>query len=330
MNSVFTSSKAKLILNFILIFGCFLFQPASALTQISTSDQKINQLYDELKQHPKQHLPARIDFFSSHLLGLPYKLGALGEGDAGYFDQYPLYRMDAFDCETFVDTVLGLALANNLTNFKYIISQIRYHKGNVSFISRNHFASLDWNPHNQEQGFVKDITKTLKDQNHKSPAQIAKALINKRSWYQHFTPAKIRTKLPCSKLEQEKRLRLLKKKGHKLGCKTAKIAYIPLTALFDANDNPNNMLFIQIPHASIIEIIRPNWDLTSQIGTHLNVSHMGFAIWKNHRLYFREASSLEGKVIDTPFIEYARSLKNSPTIKGINIQIPRVGRKFKD
>ena len=80
--------------------------------------------------------------------------------------------------------------------------------------------------------------------------------------------------------------------------------------------------FQQIPNAAIIEIVRPNWDLTKEIGTHLNVSHIGFAIWKNKTLYFRQASSIHHQVIDTPLTSYLYdALKNSETIKGINIQI---------
>ena len=99
------------------------------------------------------------------------------------------------------------------------------------------------------------------------------------------------------------------------------IPYIPLSVLFDNAGQANMHLFKQIPNAGIIEIVRPNWDLTKQIGTHLNVSHLGFAIWINNVIFFREASSEHHQIIDVPLIDYLRAAQKSPTIKGINIQI---------
>ncbi len=80
-------------------------------------------------------------------------------------------------------------------------------------------------------------------------------------------------------------------------------------------------LFKQIPNGAIIEIVRPNWDLTKQIGTHLNISHLGFAFWQQGNLIFRHASSEARQVTETPFIHYLKKAKKSPTIKGINIQV---------
>jgi hypothetical protein len=55
------------------------------------------------------------------------------------------------------------------------------------------------------------------------------------------------------------------------------------------------------------------------IGTNLNASHVGFAIKKQNKLYFREASMIKKKVSDTPLDEYLSNYLNSPSVKGINI-----------
>ncbi len=122
--------------------------------------------------------------------------------------------------------------------------------------------------------------------------------------------------------KKTKRLALLKEKTRHFPKEIATITYLPLTILFDANDKPNQDLFKQIPQAAIIEIIRPNWNLTKEIGSHLNVSHLGFAIWKGGILYFREASTIEHKVIDIPLTDYLATYLHSPTIKGIHIEQP--------
>ena len=81
------------------------------------------------------------------------------------------------------------------------------------------------------------------------------------------------------------------------------------------------ILFKQIPDGAIIEIVRPNWDLTQTIGTHLDISHIGFVFWKHQALYFRQASSIYKKVVDVPFVDYLSQALKSSTIKGINIQM---------
>ena len=280
----------------------------------------IRQLYHSLNNKPKSNTATRIEMISAQFLGKPYLLGALGEGVQGQYDQSPLYRVDAFDCETYVDTVLGIAFADNAVHFKQCINQVRYRNGQVSFMQRNHFTCLDWNQNNQRQGFVKDITTTIRDKNNQSVVQVAEAFIDKPSWYSHFTTHMIRLNR-VDPDETTKRLQSLKREGKKLSATGSALPYIPLSALFDSKGRANDYLFKQIPNAAIIEIVRPNWDLSKEIGTHLNISHLGFVIWKKGILYFRDASSAYNRVVDTPLIEYLRHAQKSPTVKGINIQI---------
>jgi len=290
-----------------------------SLTVQAGTDKSIYQLYHDLNGYPTTDMPARLDKISSEFLGKPYLLGALGEGDGGYYDQYPLYRTDSFDCETFVDTVLALALANNPGQFKHCINQIRYQNGIISFTKRNHFTCLDWNKNNQKQGLIKDITTTIRDQNKQPVAQFAHALINKPAWYSHMSTKIIRLKNKES-VKQVKRLNSLKREGSQLGKAVSITPYIPLTALFDKNGKANQYLFNQIPNAAIVEIVRPNWDLSKEIGTHLNVSHLGFVFREKGILHFRQASSTYHGVVDVPLIDYLSEARKSPTIRGINIQ----------
>ncbi|CEK11787.1 N-acetylmuramoyl-L-alanine amidase-like domain-containing protein [Legionella hackeliae] len=285
------------------------------------ANKTISELYHNLNNIPKSDMAARLEAISAQFLGKEYLLGALGEGKKARFDQAPRYRTDAFDCDTYVTTVLAIALASDTNNFKQCMCRIRYENGHVTYTNRNHFTSLDWNKNNQLQGFVKDITTNFKDANNKPVALIATALIDKPSWYQHLSIKNIRLYPQNDEKEQLLRLTDLKNRGNILPKTNSQLPYIPLTALFDAKGAANQFLFSQIPNASIIEIVRPNWNLKEAIGTNLNVSHLGFAFWKNGVLYFREASSVYGQVVDVPMIDYLKEALNSPTIKGINVQI---------
>ena len=288
--------------------------------QTQKTDQEIRQLYHSLHMHQITNMAARLNTISKQWLQRPYTLTALGEGIPSDYDEAPRYRTDAFDCETYVDTVLALALATDLVSFKQCIDQIRYAEGHVSYVTRNHFTSLDWNPNNQHQGFIKDITETIVNSKNKPIALQAQALINKTAWYAHASLQQIR--LPRASLnEQTQQLSKLQRAGRQFNTQIATIPYLPLTHLFDSKGQAVLSIFKQIPQGAIIEIIRPNWDLTASIGTHINVSHLGFAFWNKGVLFFRQASSLHHQVIDTPLIEYLHDMQKIPTIKGINIQV---------
>lgn len=291
----------------------------------ATEDQQqataiISKLYHSLNQRQKFDMRERLQFISRQFLGKPYLIGALGEGKGARFDQEPRYRTDAFDCDTFVTTVLALALAKTENDFPQCMSRIRYKNGKVDYLSRNHFTSVDWNSDNQKQGYLKDITLLIKNKNNQPIAKIAKTLIDKPSWYAHRSTRDIRIN-PSDTQEQLKRLIELKYKGSKLAKTLSLLPYLPLTELFNSQGKANEFIFAQIPDAAIVEIVRPNWNLREKIGTNLNVSHLGFVFWKNGIPYFREASSQYNQVIDVSLIDYLHEALNSESIRGINIQI---------
>lgn len=320
MNSPFQRIKTFKQVICLCCLSIFSFQANADKPSSQDTKQTIYKLYHSLNHNQKFKMSERLDTISAQFLGKTYKLGALGEGPQARFDQAPAYRTDAFDCDTYVTTVLALALANNEKAFKQCLRKIRYKNGHRSFIDRNHFTSVDWNLNNQQQGYIKDITESFLDENNKPVSQIATAVIDKPSWYQHLTIKNIRLN-NSNRQEQEKRLAELKAKGSKLSKVRSNTPYIPLTALFNQKAKANQHLFSQIPHAAIIEIVRPDWDIHEKIGTNLNISHLGFAFWKKGVLFFREASSAEGKVIDIPLADYLRQALTSPSIKGINVQI---------
>lgn len=308
----------KQLFNTLTLISCLIFASKPALAD-AEADLTIRQLYHRLDAKPTP-MATRLEHISRSFLDKPYEGNALGEGPNAPYDQGPLYRADAFDCETYVDTVVAIALAPDLDHFTQCIKHIRYDDGDVSFIKRNHFASLDWNQNNQRAGIFKDITTTLTNQKGEPAARFAQTLINKPEWYKQLDKERIR--LPhASAEEQSKQLKALRREGKHLQAKHVSTPYIPLTALFNTKGEPNQALFDQIPDGAIIEIIRPNWNLVTRIGTRLNVSHMGFVFRKNGELRFRHASLLKKKVSDMSLINYLDQARTSPTIRGINIQI---------
>jgi hypothetical protein len=304
-----------------VILALFFCQGALAQDKLEKmADRAIISLYQQLENNKQSTMAERLQKVAISFMNKPYIITPLGEGEEGKYDQFPLYRVDGFDCETFVDTVLAVAFAQNLRDFKHIINTIRYKNGIISYTNRNHFMSADWNPNNQKLGYIQEITPSIRDRNNQPIYSVARANIDKAAWYEYSTLEKIRLNMATTEFRRQ-RLEELKQEGRQFVVRNVAIPYISLNKLFSANGTPNMQVFHQIPHGSIIEIVRPNWQLKALIGTNLNVSHLGFVFWDENIPNFYQASSQYGKTLIVPLINYLSEARNSPTIKGINIQI---------
>lgn len=229
---------------------------------------------------------AKIDSISFSYMDLPYLESPLGEGKG--YDSDPLYRFDGFDCTTFVETVIAQALASNKDEFVRILNSIRYKNGQVEFLSRNHFTSVDWIKNNQANHLLIDVTTRLFPGDY----AVSKTVIDKAAW-------------------ALKNHQMTSKEPRQL----SKLPYLPLLVILE-----NPYLLDRISNGSIINIVRPNWQLASKIGTNLDVSHQGFAIWKSDgKLYFRHASQSRRKISEEPLYDYLHRASRDKTIGGINI-----------
>ncbi|MGE3919490.1 MAG: N-acetylmuramoyl-L-alanine amidase-like domain-containing protein [Gammaproteobacteria bacterium] len=261
----------------------------------------------------KDQKDKRLTQASAAFIGKSYLLGALGEGPDGQFDQNPLYRTDSFDCETFVDTVIALLHAKNTNDFSYQMNNIRYSNSRPSYLSRNHFTNVDWNRNNESHGYLSDITKDIYP-----VVAISQTLIDKPNWYLHLGFDSI--KLLQEPANPSELLEALHDLANKTNSTVSTLRYIPLTALFDENGKPNMDIFNRIPSGVVIQIVRANWTPDGDIGTALDISHMGIVLRINDQLIFREASSVKQQVIDIPLTDYLAQYINSDTVKGIHVE----------
>lgn len=99
-------------------------------------------------------------------LGVPYLSDPLGEEQAP--DTDPLIRFDAFDCVTFVETVLSGGDKEKLT-------KIRYKDGQVSFVNRNHFIESDWLKNNSS--IVENVSSMY------GKTSVRTVVIDKQMWF---------------------------------------------------------------------------------------------------------------------------------------------------
>ena len=268
--------------------------------------------------HSEFHFLEKVDHLSRVFLGRVYLNGALGEGEEGEFDQNPLYRLDAFDCVTYINTVLALSSASNLIEFQQAMKKINYYHGDTRYEKRFHFMCIDWNRENQNRGLLKDITFDVVDKKGNPIALLASTIIDRPNWFFLRQRSDIKLK-KASELEIQNKLNRLRSLSNQFKAEKSELFYLPLDQLFDAQLQPKLDIFAQMSHGSLIEIVRPNWNLFKKIGTHLNISHVGFLYLKEQELYFRHASQV-GQVCEEPLIAYLKKYLNNPTVKGINIQ----------
>jgi len=138
-------------------------------------------------------------------IGARYLRDPLGEGFAP--DSDPQIRFDAFDCTTFVETVLAKGNINKLQH-------IRYKNGNISFVNRNHFIETDWLTNNSY--LVENISPQFDGVKYRD------VTIDKQSWLWHVH------KINASVEKQHTR-----------------VAYIPYNAITKINNSePLIVLFI--------------------------------------------------------------------------------------
>jgi hypothetical protein len=99
--------------------------------------------------------PKRAQWASQVLLGMPFAKSPLGEGNGS--DGDPRFRLDAFDCVTYVETVMALGNASNTQQARLLMDDIRY-DGPADFAHRNHYMMAQWVPANVRKGWLEDIT----------------------------------------------------------------------------------------------------------------------------------------------------------------------------
>jgi hypothetical protein len=230
----------------------------------------------------------RIAALSELMLGTPYADQPLGEGGEGPEPQ-ARFRLDAVDCQTFVETVLALANAKDLAEARTLLDDIRYAKTPLTFSTRNHFTEAQWLPANIGKGYLREGARSV-DRN----ARVAELVLSRAQWskvpaLQRLVPAEI----PEGKFA---------------------IPYLPLAEMKERARS--------IPKGSVILVVRE-----ADPDRVVRVSHMGFVLRGPGGVFVRHASPTEAlghRVVDEPFDAYLTrmsSFKKWP-VQGFGLALP--------
>ena len=187
-------------------------------------------------------LGERVKHISEPWLGLPYTNGPLGE--AGGKDADPVMRYDTFDCLTFIEEILALALAPDPTSASSVGMGLRYRDGGpYTYENRRHFMLTEWIPGTIAEGWTRDITPEL------SGAVRAHKEITAQTW--SGWGRRVLFDLPDARLPTG----------------ALDYWYLPL-------DAPEEAL-AQIPEGSIVFTLRQPWDHLPIAITHVGITIPG-------------------------------------------------------
>jgi len=236
------------------------------------------------KTQGEKEVTKRIELIGEQFLGRPYGIAN---------DPH-----EKFVCTTFVESVLAMAMATSSKYESYLsnLRQIYYPDDRIGMVYYNHFPDRDWIPNLIAKKIATDITKDVLAGELTAP-MVATAKVDRLSWYKKTHTDFVESFVENFPSEQPS---------------DVSIPYVPLTAL-------NDEVLKRIPHGAIVHVVRPNWQLAEAIGSNLNISHVGFAVWKNGELMFMHASAGTMKVTIENFEAYLKKFLQSPTIKGFNV-----------
>lgn len=273
---------------------------------VTNARTQVKHLLQALKPYRHQNTNTQVAFITRQLADIPYYAGQTGEGDwqsaahsyqpgGIHLNQNPVYRLDVFDCQTFVQVVMGLLYSKTLAQFDQNILKIAYgaagnpHGEVVHYYNRNNFIDGDFNPINRRNGWFTDVT---------SQGPLADYALSETSHLtrqQWFTFKQKYSKSNVHVLEAEQGPRMAERFATVYSqlnyphfqSENVTMTYLPKEELalrqHDGGYQPNESLLNAIPTPAVVEIVTDvkQWRLKGrpikdEIGSELSVSHVGF------------------------------------------------------
>jgi hypothetical protein len=243
-----------------------------------------------LEQSRGLDLSERIAVVSERFVGAPYAMSPLGEGDAGGPDADPRLRFDAFDCTTFVETAMALALVDDGGKVEPMLDAIRYREGAASFGNRRHFPAAEWIPELVELGFIDDITREIAG----ASAVVETTILSAEIWDRRR--ARILSELPDERIPNGR----------------FRLDIWPLDAARKG--------YRAIPSGTVVSTMR-----TDRPRLPVRITHQGLVIVENGRHLIRHAA-LEpfDRVIDEPLGDYLDRIRGYRGWYVVGIHLARV------
>ncbi len=217
----------------------------------------------------------RLTRISGLALGIPYKNDPLGEGSQGLVDHDPTFRLDRFDCLTFVETVWALARSHTIAEAQSILQTIRYAEGTIRYSKRNHFAWAQWIVNNRKAGLVKVVSRDVAGEKTRVETKVYKPIKRYSS----------RWKALLSSID-----------GYPFPATTQEVVPLDL-AIREVKAFPTPCLLFIVTK--------------EQAWTPVRIRHVGLVVTEKGKPMLRHASRHHGRVVDVSLSGYLRHAKKA-------------------
>lgn len=210
-------------------------------------------------------------YFARQFIGTPYVGGTLDRAK----EESLVVNLPQLDCTTFVEQVLALARCAALgqtrfRDFCHQLRHVRYVDGEVTYVKRQHYFT-GWIADNEREGMVREIQSP-------NPPFSGQVSVQVNWMTSHMGDYRMLRSRP----EWVKGIREMEK-----SLSGKRYRYIPKAAV------GNTKLLRQTIHEGDILAI-----VTDKRG--LDISHIGFAVWRADGLHLLNASSIHKRVVDEP------------------------------
>ncbi|MGZ3695192.1 MAG: N-acetylmuramoyl-L-alanine amidase-like domain-containing protein [Bdellovibrionota bacterium] len=304
---------------------------------------------EKLNPARQEDLAKVLDIVSKALLGKSYVLGPLGEGEGAKEDPDPLYRLDAFDCTTFIETVMANAYCFQAKSqmgscLKNKMRKIRYAGENISYKDRNHIPELDWLPNNTKRGFLEDLRPKLftgqwlpaaisidrelwlakeKAEGEKTEEKKGSVVTKGEHFYLpvSFFFKKIELNEAQKKELDEKLAKAQKeiKPDEEDKLELAKAKFRAELEFLRATYQPIEERLNEIPSGTILNLVRANLKDKAKARLTPLITHQALIIQKNGVAYIRQAAPTGGHVGEQKLGEYLLRYVRSANYRGISL-----------
>jgi hypothetical protein len=261
----------------------------------------------------------RLERASAVFQGLPYRDDDVGEGRSAEFDRRPIFRLDRFDCHTYVETSLALAAARSGRQFSALVRALRYREGKVDFCTRNHLTIQQWMPHNVAAGLVRDVTAEVAGE----AAQRETQVFDAGDWFNRLGPERLHGFQESAAARQERLARLRRSwtGPHRLAVRQC---WLPLAAAVRAGEpfpggarkmgmQVNTPLLARLPRSTVLLVRADVW------------THMTLVVWRRGELLLRHASRGQERLIEHPLVPLLVNFARAGEARSLMVLEPLLG-----
>jgi hypothetical protein len=239
----------------------------------------------------------RLERASAAFLGLPYRDDSVGEGRTGAFDRRPAFRLDSFDCQTYVETSLALAAARSGREFRATVLALRYREGKVDFSVRNHLTRPQWILNNIAAGFIRNVTAAVAGD---EPTQRETRQFDVANWFGNLGPTRLHG-FQEDRAAHEERLSRLRRAWTGPRSIPFETPLLPLTAIVRTGEpflggtkvsglQVNAPLLERLPKGAILMLSSRTW------------VHMALAVRHRGEWMVRHASREQARLLENPLV----------------------------